>query len=84
MQLVKFCTCASVVSVGGVGGWMIANNWWSRSPNVSNTTNFGNVNNNGNLNNNNASNTNGVVFGFSPVTVTMNKGEVIHGLRRRI
>ncbi|MGN1157929.1 MAG: DUF6273 domain-containing protein [Agathobacter sp.] len=38
-----------------------ANNWWERSPNVSNTTNFMNVNNNGNPNNNNnANNTNGV------------------------
>ena len=41
-----------------------ANNWWLRSPNVTNTTNFWYINNNGNANNNNASNTNGVSFGF--------------------
>ena len=43
-----------------VMSYVIANWWWLRSPNVSNTTNFWNVNNNGNVNNNNASNANGV------------------------
>ena len=41
-----------------------ANNWWLRSPNVSNTTNFRNFNSTGNVNNNNASTTRGVSFGF--------------------
>jgi hypothetical protein len=50
---------------------MTANNWWERSPNLSNTTNFMNVNNNGNPNNNNnASNVNGVVPGFFNEKVT--------------
>lgn len=48
------------------GGWVSANNWWERSPNLSNSTNFMNVNNNGNNgNNNNASNVNAVVPGFA-------------------
>lgn len=39
--------------------WLVASNWWERSPNASNSTNFTNVNTNGNAgNNNNASNTN--------------------------
>ncbi len=41
-----------------------ANNWWLRSPNVSNSTNFRNFNSTGNVNNNNANNTRGVSFGF--------------------
>lgn len=50
------------------GGWFIANNWWERSPNLSNSTNFMNVNNTGNAgNNNNASNANGVVPRFSSI-----------------
>lgn len=48
-----------------LGGWMIANSWWSRSPYVSNTTSFGNVGNGGGLYDYTASNTIGVVFGFS-------------------
>ena len=39
---------------------ILANNWWSRSPNVTNATNFWNVNTNGGSNNNNANNTNGL------------------------
>ncbi|MBQ1758349.1 MAG: hypothetical protein IIZ94_01570 [Prevotella sp.] len=59
-----------------VGGWCSANNWWERSPNISNSTNFNAVNAYGNINNNNnASNVNGVVPGFSSVTVTTHKGE---------
>jgi hypothetical protein len=41
-----------------------ANNWWLRSPNVSNSTNFRYINSTGNVNNNNANNTYGVSFGF--------------------
>jgi hypothetical protein len=59
-----FDSLALCVLYGGL--WYRANNWWERSPNVSNATNFYNVNNNGNpSNNNNANNTNGVVVGFS-------------------
>lgn len=41
-----------------------ANNWWLRSPNVSNSNNFRYINSSGNVNNNNANNTYGVCFGF--------------------
>lgn len=41
-----------------------ANNWWLRSPNVSNSNNFRYINSTGNVNNNNANNTRGVSFGF--------------------
>ena len=41
-----------------------ANNWWLRSPNVSNSNNFWYVRTSGDVNNNNASNTYGVCFGF--------------------
>lgn len=41
------------------------NNWWERSPNVTNGNNFNNVNTTGNPNNNNnANNRNGVCLGF--------------------
>ena len=40
-----------------------ANNWWLRSPNVSNSNNFRYINSTGNVNNN-ANNTYGVSFGF--------------------
>ena len=36
-----------------------ANNWWLRSPNVSNSNNFRYINSTGNVNNNNANNTRG-------------------------
>ncbi len=39
---------------------ILANNWRSRSPNVTNASNFWNVNTNGGSNNNNANNTNGL------------------------
>lgn len=58
-------------------GWVVANNWWERSPSLSNITNFTNVNLNGNTgNNNNASNVNGVVPCFFLVIVTTYKGEI--------
>ena len=41
-----------------------ANNWWLRSPNVSNSTNFRYINSTGNVNNNNANNSWGVAPGF--------------------
>lgn len=56
------------------GRWVRANNWWERSPNVTNSTNFLNVNNNGNPNNNNgASNANGVAVGFYKKLVATTK-----------
>lgn len=41
-----------------------ANNWWLRSPNVSNSNNFRYINSTGNVNNNSAHITCGVSFGF--------------------
>lgn len=41
-----------------------ASNWWTRSPNTTNTTNFRYVNSSGNNNNNNASNSYGVCLGL--------------------
>ncbi len=43
-----------------MGQYLLARNWWLRSPN-SNSNNERNVNTSGVVNNNNATNTNGVV-----------------------
>lgn len=47
--------------------FVVASNWWLRSPYYNNSNNFCYVNNNGNSNNNNANNTNGVAFGFCTI-----------------
>ena len=47
--------------------FVVACNWWLRSPYYNNSNNFCYVNNNGNSNNNNANNSNGVAFGFCTI-----------------
>ena len=47
------------------GGWIIADNWWLRSPNVSYSTYFMMVTNNGNVNLGSSNSDAGVCIGFS-------------------
>ncbi len=54
---------------------ILANNWWARSPNVTNSTNFWNVNTNGGSNNNNANNANGLAPRSSDDKVATNERE---------
>lgn len=47
--------------------FVVACNWWLRSPYYNNSNNFCYVNSNGNSNNNNANNSYGVAFGFCTI-----------------
>ena len=67
-ELDQYGITASIVADSDYadGGWMTANNWWGRSPNLSSTTNFMNVTSYGSPNYyGSASNVIGVVPGFS-------------------
>lgn len=55
-----------------------ASNWWTRSPNTSNSTNFIYVNTSGTNNNNNASNTYGVCLGLCERSANIRRGYVRH------